>query len=318
MTEIVTDCIYPDCPNPENHLYINPEKVITTPDGKFVGAFVCYRCDRGGTLARLKKDYKEIYDEEFDLVHDADSKRSWREIDLDQPFGKRVDIDGYDDQKFDGQDVLPDDYQMIGNSEDSYLEKEAVRYLEEERGISKSRARYYQIGYGTDETMGHLIIPVLGESGCVVYWIERKYLFGKRRYNNPPNSEVPVGKSDVVFGLNQIRRGSIIYVAEGVFDAISIGPQAVAIFGKELSSRQQSLILSKDPSKVVMMLDAEDDAKYKSIKIGQQLNPFTRVEWVMLDDGDPDDLSEVEKMDYLDRSGDVSFRDEIDLQLRTQ
>lgn len=294
--EVVIDCIYDDCPNPDNHLYLNTNK----------GLFHCFRCGRGGTISKLKEDYEEQYGESFDWS--VDDKRPWRDVDLNEPFSSANEVTQKQKRE---QSALPDDFHLIQEPDGSVLMRKAIEYLRK-RGISLNRARYYELGIGKDTLSGRLVVPIYNETGeRIVYYLTRRYLFGRMRYQNPRNEDVPRGKSDVVFNSCRVQTGSVIYLTEGVFDAMRVGPQAVAVLGKELSSAQMRIILGKNPSKVIVALDAEEERG--KLDIARSLEPYTSVEIIDLDRGDPGDTTAETKPNFLrSKRESYSFSEEIE------
>jgi DNA primase len=66
-------------------------------------------------------------------------------------------------------------------------------------------------------------------------------------------------KASSLFNFDQARKYPYVVVCEGVFDAMSVGPCAVAALGKELS-QQQVMLLKSYWDCIILMLDANVDA----------------------------------------------------------
>ncbi len=93
-----------------------------------------------------------------------------------------------------------------------------------------------------------LIIPVF-EKGSRVMW-QARYIGddpgrfgdgGKRpKYYTPPGSK----KSWVLYNMDDAQSRPSVVVVEGVFDAMRVGKEAVALFGKEASPAQERMLYS--------------------------------------------------------------------------
>ena len=83
----------------------------------------------------------------------------------------------------------------------------------------------------------------------------------------------PVEKSEVIFNLDSAAEhtaaGNPLRIAEGVFDALSLGPGAIALLGKSCSEAQMAKILNLNPPGVEVCLDA--DAAPQAIKLASRL-----------------------------------------------
>jgi len=127
------------------------------------------------------------------------------------------------------------------------------------------------------------------ENGRVVYWQSR--MLGDiyvRKTNNPSRLKCELGKSDIVYRIDDARQNQPMRIVEGVFDALVVNGQAT--YGKKMSVTQAVKILSKSPSMVLVCYDA--DAWESSVWASSLLRGMTTLIPVLpvrLDVGDPAD-----------------------------
>lgn len=184
------------------------------------------------------------------------------------------------------------------------------------RDIIPSMIKYYSIRQGEGNRRFRVIVPNIvyhHEEGDLVYedtdmfvarYCDRIPLNGRGKpafpkYLNPPGAD----KSEIVFNLHRIEKGSPIIICEGVFSAISAGRNAVAIYGKSISQKQLSLILSNEPSKIYVCLDP--DARKEAISLCYKLTRVASVpiyDIVMPKGEDPNSLGHREFMEILERT----------------
>ena len=87
-------------------------------------------------------------------------------------------------------------------------------------------------------------------------------------------------KGRVLWNFDMARRSPYVVVCEGVFDAMSVGPRAVATFGKGVSDNQAAL-LKTYWDHVILLLDPGDaDPEMRRLEI--ELSRSVRVTWVKL------------------------------------
>lgn len=304
--EIVTDCVNVECPSPEGHLYVNVEKSV----------FHCFRCGFSGTISYLKSYFKDEYGSELDLSElGSIDRRGWRDVDLSDPWSSQRGGGSSDSTE------LPEDVQRIAGSSGEIASR-AIQYLEG-RGLSLTDVARLDLGYGTGDRVGWIYIPIFArDDGRLVYYIRRRYPWmegideedvHENPYMNPPNEKVEKGKSEVVFNQSRVMSGSSVYVVEGWMDAAKMGPQAVALMGKEMSERQKGIILSFDPVSVTVCMDA--DERKATAQIARELSPFVDVNVIFLDEGDPGDITEAERGQVFRSKESFGFGREMDVLL---
>lgn len=91
---------------------------------------------------------------------------------------------------------------------------------------------------------------------------EPKYLFQPRH----------IKINDIFFHWDIAQYYSKVYLVEGIFDAISLGFNALAMFGHYLSNKQLELLIDSKIKEIIIMLDR--DTETDSIKIANRLNNY--------------------------------------------
>lgn len=165
------------------------------------------------------------------------------------------------------------------------------------RGFSDVPALVARWGLlGTGPVGGHeklrVIAPVT-HRGRVVTWQGRD-VTGRapaKYWACPPALEARPIKH-CLYGLDLLRPDRGAVVVEGVVDAWKLGPGAVATFGTAWDREQLTLLLEL-PRVFVLFDGGEEDAQRHAASLLAQLREAgVRAEQILLDEGDPGDLSE--------------------------
>lgn len=224
------------------HLHVNPE----------VEKFNCFRCEWRGPLSALLRLYGIS-----SLVTVADWETTVRSMSV---LSGRV----YEAASYDATAETPYPCEVVHPS----VLPEAWRYLtspkdEGGRGLSREIIDYYRIVAAFDQPyLGRVMIPTL-HAGTVVYWVARTYCDQTPKYMNPKD----VSKKYYLFGLEQAKAFPAVVITEGVFSAIAAGPNAVATFGKSVSTEQKKLLLDAKFSQYVVALDG--DARKEAVALAR-------------------------------------------------
>jgi hypothetical protein len=273
------NCINPDCDDYKGHLEIDLKR----------GIFHCWLCDYSGNLRTLLKDYLGYVPKIEKYVSTDDLKQSY-----DDSFFKKEEIvkERVIDYTF-----LPKEYVYLGRPKDtlSMLGKKALKYVLDRMSIND--VVLHKIGYcGIGKYKWRIIVPLF-EDDKVVYFIARDFMGGAyKKYDNPKKEEISIGKEEVVFNINGARMVNQAVICEGVFDAIRVGIDGVAILGTSISELQYIKLLSL--KRIYVMLDS--DAYDKAAKIASKFQRAGKqVYLIKLAKGDPDDYSRDEIRNML-------------------
>ena len=137
-----------------------------------------------------------------------------------------------------------------------------------DRGITKEQILNYNIMYCYDgKFAGRIIVPTYWEGDVVTFVARDMYDSGAPKYLVPEAND----NGNFLFNYDNVSGGTII-VTEGVFDAIAVGDNAVATFGKSLSARQAMLL--NVFAEVIFYWDV--DAYEQVAKYAKNLNGIVR------------------------------------------
>ena len=250
------------------------------------GVFHCWKCDYSGTIRGLLKDYLGYVPKIDRYTSPEDFRKSY---DIDS-FIKSAPIEA--PKRVLDYSILPIDYTFLGQPKEnlSMLGRRALKYA-----LSRMTFEdivHHRIGYcGIGKYKWRLIVPFF-EANKAVYFVARNFMGGALRpYDNPMKEEIGVGKEEVIFNIDGARMVSQCVICEGVFDAIRIGIDGVAILGVSISDTQFAKLLNM--KKVYVLLDA--DARWQAIEIAKKFKSFGRqVYLINLAKGDPDNYSREE------------------------
>lgn len=139
-------------------------------------------------------------------------------------------------------------------------DKRIVRYLKQ-RGVGLKRARKLFWGKCPDgKLLGRLVIPIK-EDGEIVYYVARSVEKVGPKEISPPKDKGWLPRNEVVYGLDDVKKGEDVIIVEGLFDAEhlkKLGRTAVALLGSSLSDVQLGKILAKRPRQLYLMFDGDE------------------------------------------------------------
>ena len=239
-------------PDPSNHCGIFKETL----------KFSCWRCGRKGTLAFLlaiithtKIAYCEqlIMDMGVTLEDDpvAQVQRMIRG-DVEATVEERNEFQGLPRQfelvEFDT------DFPLI----DDYLEWRDL-YIEDlvERGCGICR---------TGNCMNRLVIPVVQDGEVVAYQAADMTGNAQIKYKTSDTD------MDYLYGLDDIQKGGMMILTEGILDAWRVKERAVCVFGASLTDGQQTRIIDSGIQQLVFAWDG--DAYWKARESADYFRPF--------------------------------------------
>jgi DNA primase len=260
------NCINPDCDDSSGNLEISLDK----------GVFHCWKCHYKGNIRKLLKDYLGWTPNLDEYVTPDDLKNLGKELAEEDKVEKVAGFKG-----------LPEEYVFLGKVEElGYVGKKALDYALSR--IQMEDVIKYRIGYcGLGRYKWRLIIPSF-ECGKINYFVSRAFMPGvEPKYYNPTKEECGVGKETVVFNIDRIKKGDLAVICEGVFDAIKVGEQGVAILGTSISNIQLQKLV-KITKNICVLLD--QDATASAVKMAHRLKPHqVKVRIAVPPKGDPGD-----------------------------
>jgi hypothetical protein len=186
------------------------------------------------------------------------------------------------------------------------------RYLMRGRDnpLTRTLIREYDIRYGFKrapapwrKAAGRACVPVI-EDGEVVYFVARGIeADSDPKYWNPPKGSTKKSSESCVFNLDRAANYETIIICEGVFDAISVGFDAVALFGKQVHQGQLERFSAKKIRRGIVLVDPDVSVEDKREMNTALEEVIEHLYWVDLRPGkDPGDMSRQEIEGALKRA----------------
>lgn len=177
---------------------------------------------------------------------------------------------------------LPEGFKLITNA-DSFMGQLAQKQMIH-RGFKLLDLAMLGIGYCTKGKYKNRIIIPYFENGQLVYFNARRMLAEGPKFQNPTADELGgIGKSLLIYNIDSLYIYNRIYIVESAINAITLGPQAIALGGKIISNYQLTKIIKSPCTQVVILLD--DDAYNYAIELGLKLSLHKKVKIVLMPKG---------------------------------
>jgi hypothetical protein len=282
------NCFRPGCGDTTGNLEVNLEK----------GIFHCWKCNYSGNIRQLLKDYigKAVEIDEYVSAEELSKMQT-----------------GFDEEEIKqekGHVNLPKEFVPLwGDRELSFVGHRALKYVlgrMDKEDIEKHRIGYCGLGY----YKWRIIIPVI-ENGEILYFAARVFLGQGERYRNPKKEDCGVGSEEVIFNIDSVRELKRCVINEGVFDAIKVGADGVALFGKHISDKQVNKLLFVDHIYVMLDQDAIKDSlliAYTFLKNGRNEND---IYLVSPPSGDPSDWPRGEIRKWIAKARHFGWQDSL-------
>lgn len=280
-------------------------KCYLTLEHEYGPIFHCFRCNSAGSIHRiLKKLNIKLGTTETSL---SERKERLARLRTKRAFHR-------ESLMTDLRPVaLPEGYVRLEPDNETILTKRAYKWLRR-RGLDWTHIVDWKIGYCTSGPFGqHLIIPVQNREGNIISFQARRFIGTVNpKSKNPYTERGAINHSDVLFGVQKVRTGDVIFLVEGPFDVFHLNKlfaklgfyraKAVALLGHEIGSIQISQLRSLDPQRVYVMMDS--DVPKENRKIGRLLARWLDcpVYITELKYGDPDDLSRMSLLEKIEKS----------------
>jgi len=179
---------------------------------------------------------------------------------------------------------LPYEFKRLTETHTDFSYSKAMKYLKN-RGIESYDIERYDIGYcDKGDYAGRIIVPSLDADNKLNYFLARDFTGNAYlKYKNPPVSK------DVVVFENQIDFSEPIVFCEGVFDAIAIRRNAIALLGKNIPSKLKMRLVEHNVEEVSIVLD--NDAYKNALAMSESLmNDNIRVRLIKMGNEDAADI----------------------------
>lgn len=177
---------------------------------------------------------------------------------------------------------FPEGYQLLTQGR-GQVAKSARAYIEKKRGLDVKALALKGFGYcDSGPLFGYIIMPFYFR-GELVYYQTRNFLANGPKFNNPKIEDFGIGKSSLVYNVDSLWVYESTHIVESVFNAETIGDNAIAIAGKSISRYQLNTIISSPVKRINILLDP--DAYYeKAIPLALTLSLHKQVKLVNLPD----------------------------------
>ena len=179
---------------------------------------------------------------------------------------------------------LPYEYKRLTETHTDFSYAKAMKYLKN-RGIESYDIERYDIGYcDKGDYAGRIIVPSYDVDNKLNYFLARDFTGNAYlKYKNPPVSK------DVVVFENQIDFSEPLILCEGVFDAMAIRRNAIALLGKNIPNKLKMRLVQHGVKEVSIVLD--NDAFKNALYLSESLmNDNIKVRLVRLGSEDAADL----------------------------
>ena len=179
---------------------------------------------------------------------------------------------------------LPYEYKRLTETHTDFSYAKAMKYLKN-RGIESYDIERYDIGYcDKGDYAGRIIVPSYDADNKLNYFLARDFTGNAYlKYKNPPVSK------DVVVFENQIDFSEPLILCEGVFDAMAIRRNAIALLGKNIPNKLKMRLVQHGVKEVSIVLD--NDAFKNALYLSESLmNDNIKVRLVRMGSEDAADL----------------------------
>lgn len=178
----------------------------------------------------------------------------------------------------------------------------------DQRGITPAQAVYHRLGWcAYGEFRNRLVIPIYTLGKLVAFntrlmlsadkikttnAVLKQQLSPKEYSKKKLKPYKHQGKTKYAFfNYDRARTRKQIVLCEGVFDAIRVGPDAMALLGKSVGQYKYDLLSQTEAEEFILMLDPDEAGVAATLKIGERLSNTVVVRVATLPNGkDPDEF----------------------------
>lgn len=127
-----------------------------------------------------------------------------------------------------------------------------LSYLRD-RGLSDHTIGLYRMGYVDGGILsGRVVVPSFDALGMLNFWSARSI-----DVNEHLRYRLPLASKDVVSNEHMVDWDQPVYLVEGIFDEVAIGPQAISLYGKFLLPLLAQRLVERRPPMVHVCLDSD-------------------------------------------------------------
>lgn len=212
-------------------------------------------------------------------------------------------VDFYEEaaEPFDLRDevFLPEGFKNILRGESTIARR--TRQTLAKRGFNVQDLAMKGWGYcDTGKYFGYLIMPYY-IAGKLVYFNARKIIGDGPKFNNPLVEDFGLGKNMLIYNLDALGLYRTNYIFESVMNAETLGDNAIATGGKNISNYQVNVFIKSPTEKFIIGLD--DDAMEEAIKLAFKLKPYKKVKILQFPKGlDANDIGRKKTLNLAHRS----------------
>jgi hypothetical protein len=140
------------------------------------------------------------------------------------------------------------------------------------RGLGVGEARVSGVSFARRGRLaGRLVLPVRMD-GAVVYYQARSIGDDAQpKVLNPSSREAEATASEVLYGYDLARGSQHVVVVEGLFDALRVGPHAVALLGKTASPAKVERLRRMSATRYTVYLDRGDEERREARRLASLL-----------------------------------------------
>jgi DNA primase len=284
-TEYLTDCPY--C-GKEKHLGVTPSKKV----------FGCYRCGEGGNYIKLIQKISKIsFWEALKFLKEGSNLNHYNLSfigDIIEDMQPLINLE----EKI-KPIKLPPEYIPLGNNRLPYLD------TGRKFPIPQKLVKHHHMGYANEGPYkDRLFICDVNDEGLPIYWVARDMtgkVDKKWKVLNPSQEYTNIGSADLLFNFSLAKQYKTCIITEGVFDALYVGDNAVAAWGKGLKRNHLYWLLKANFQKVVLLFDSDvQDTELE--KDAEVLSQFFNTYICKLPSGDPDEYEKKQLYSFLGNS----------------
>lgn len=201
---------------------------------------------------------------------------------------------------------LPAEFRPLHRGPLDFYGRKALAYLHS-RGVTDDDVLTYNIGYcNAGPYDGYLVFPNYDDQGHLNYFTTRAYLPGRPKTKNPP-----VPRAGVVGFELLINWALPVVIVESALDAITVGQNALPMYGSGFSSWIRKLVYDKQVPEVVLCFDGDaySSAMHEAGKL--VANGVTVKVPKLPEDQDPNSLGRTRVWQYIDSAEPVAYDDVV-------